>query len=46
MTQFEHNIIAGIVFIVLWNLILKHYLVTEKNISDWEEFFDHIFRRH
>lgn len=37
MNQLEHNIVAIIIFIVLWHLFIKKYFVTEKNVEDWQE---------
>lgn len=45
MTQFQHNIVAGIILIILWHLCLKRYFITEKNLNDWEELFDSIKNR-
>jgi hypothetical protein len=47
MTQIQHNIIAGIIFIILYkivfHLILKHHPVTQKNIKEWLDIYKDLF---
>jgi len=44
MTQYGHNLVAGIIIIVLYQLvfhmILKHHPVTKRNIQEWSDIFD------
>jgi hypothetical protein len=47
MTQIQHNIIAGIIFIILYKIvfhtIIKHHPVTQKNMQEWEDIFKEYF---
>lgn len=43
MTQNEHTMIAGVLSMVIyqlvWHLILKHHPVTQKNIQELKDIF-------
>lgn len=47
MTQIEHNIIAGIIFVIFYKIvfhtILKHHPVTKKNMQEMEDIFKKYF---
>jgi hypothetical protein len=47
MTQNEHNLVAVIVMIIIyqiiWHTILKHHPVTKKNTKEWLNIFDEYF---
>lgn len=44
MTQIQHNLVAGIIIIVLYQIVfhtvLKHHPVTKKNMLEWSDIFD------
>lgn len=39
MTQIQHNLVAGIIIIILYQIIfhkiLKHHPVAQKNMQEW-----------
>jgi hypothetical protein len=41
MTQMQHNLIAGIIVTILYQIIfhkfLKHHPVTKKNMQEWSD---------
>ena len=43
MTQFEHNLIASLVGIILWFVFLKPYFVTKKEVVEWEDIIKKYF---
>jgi hypothetical protein len=47
MTQNEHNLIAGIIALIgwqlMWHLVLKHHPVTKKNIKESLDIFKEFF---
>jgi hypothetical protein len=47
MTQIEHNLIAGIILIVTYQIIfhkiLKHHPVTKKNMKELSDIFKKYF---
>lgn len=47
MTQNEHNLVAGIILIVMYQVvfhtILKHHPVTQKNIQEWFDILGEYF---
>ncbi|HSC25228.1 MAG TPA: hypothetical protein VLB80_03380 [Candidatus Babeliales bacterium] len=47
MTQFGHNLVAGMVIVVIYQIafhtILKHHPTTKKNIKEWEDIFNEYF---
>lgn len=47
MTQYEHNLIAAIVFIIFYKILfhtfLKHHPVTQKNTQEWLDIFKEYF---
>ncbi len=47
MTQNEHNLVAGVILIILYQIIfhtiLKHHPVTKKNMKELLEIFKEYF---
>jgi hypothetical protein len=47
MNQFQHNIVAGILFIIIYKIIfhkfLKHHPVTKKNMDELSDIFKEYF---
>ena len=47
MTQSEHTMIAGVITIIMyqliWHLILKHHPVTKKNMQELEDMAKDLF---
>jgi hypothetical protein len=49
MTQVQHNLVAGIILIIIYQIVfhmfLKHHPVTQKNMKEWSDIWDDIFRK-
>jgi len=49
MTQNEHNLVAGVIGVVIYQIIfhtiLKHHPVTKKNMRELSDIFDEYFRK-
>lgn len=43
MTQFQHNLVAGVILIVLWNLFIKDYFYDEEEYRNAENFVKKLF---
>lgn len=49
MTQIEHNLVAGIVSLILYQIIyhtiLKHHPVAKKNMLELSDIFEEYFKK-
>ena len=36
MTEFQHLLVAIVVFMVIWHLFIKRYFATEKDRATWQ----------
>lgn len=43
MTQSEHFLVFTLVWFISWHLFLKHYVISEKEVTSWEEYFKNKF---
>ncbi len=43
MTQFEHNMIAGVIHIILWMFVYQHHFYDEEEHQWWMKFWSKFF---
>ena len=44
MTDLQHALVGGLVFMVLWNLFIKRHFKTEKAEMEWDEVLRKFFK--